>query len=529
MSSTPDMLPEPVAATEETQQFRSQMGHISRHSLVFFGGTVFTAIAGYLFKVYLARVLGAEILGLYALGMTVAGLFSIFGALGLPQAAVRFVAAYRARKDHEGLRSFVGKSTVLLLALNLFLGGIVVLVGPWLVKKFYHAPTLVPYLGFFAAIMLLGALTNFWSQVLVGYRDVSSRAVINNFFGGTLTIVLTITFFALRGKGLGEYLSAQLITLVLVLILLLAVARRLTPVEARGLSPRFQPFPREVLHFSTAVFGIDFLKFLLAHSDKVLIGTYLNPREVGIYSVAAAIVVYVAVVLQSVNQIFAPTIADLHARQELQVLSRLFQTLTKWIIGLTLPLASVVIAFARPIMGIFGGSFESGWPILVLGTLGQLVSCGVGSVGMLLLMSGNQRRLLRVQIGMAVVMLTLNIFLIPKLGILGAAIGAAVTNAGTNLWNLVEVRRVLGLSPYNRTYVRLLFPVVIMLGIIMAMRIGMTDFHHRWLMVAGALLMSYIVFVGGMLLIGLDNDDRLVLNAIRGRLRGNFQKAMGSS
>jgi len=32
-----------------------------------------------------------------------------------------------------------------------------------------------------------------------------------------------------------------------------------------------------------------------------------------------------------------------------------------------------------------------------------------------------------------------------------------------------------------------------------------------------------------MLLIGLDNDDRLVLNAIRGRLRGNFQKAMGSS
>jgi O-antigen/teichoic acid export membrane protein len=283
------------------------------------------------------------------------------------------------------------------------------------------------------------------------------------------------------------------------------------------------------LHFSATVFGIDFLKFVLSHSDKVLIGTYLNPREVGIYSVAAAIVVYVAVVLQSVNQIFAPTIADLHARQELQVLSRLFQTLTKWIIGLTLPLASVVIAFARPIMGIFGGSFESGWPILVLGTLGQLVSCGVGSVGMLLLMSGNQRRLLRVQIGMAVVMLTLNIILIPRLGILGAAIGAAVTNAGTNLWNLVEVRRVLGLSPYNRTYVRLLFPVVIMLGIIMAMRIGMTDFHHRWLVVAGALLTSYIVFVGGMLLIGLDNDDRLVLNAIRGRLRGNFQKAMGSS
>jgi O-antigen/teichoic acid export membrane protein len=75
-------------------------------------------------------------------------------------------------------------------------------------------------------------------------------------------------------------------------------------------------------------------------------------------------VVYVAVVLQSVNQIFAPTIADLHARQELQVLSRLFQTLTKWIIGLTLPLASVVIAFARPTWEFLGAASKAGGQFL---------------------------------------------------------------------------------------------------------------------------------------------------------------------
>ena len=57
-----------VAANEapETQKFRSQVGHISRHSGVFFVGTIFTAGFGYLFKVYLARVLGAETLGLEA-------------------------------------------------------------------------------------------------------------------------------------------------------------------------------------------------------------------------------------------------------------------------------------------------------------------------------------------------------------------------------------------------------------------------------------------------------------------------------
>src|SRR5271166_5712655 len=77
-----------------TQQFRSQVGHISRQSGVFFAGTIVTAAFGYLFKVYLARVLGAEALGIYALGMTVVGLVGIVGGLGLTWAATRFPPAY---------------------------------------------------------------------------------------------------------------------------------------------------------------------------------------------------------------------------------------------------------------------------------------------------------------------------------------------------------------------------------------------------------------------------------------------------
>src|SRR5580765_1257471 len=90
----------------EAQKFRAQMGQISRHSAVFFAGTMFTAAAGYLFKVYLARVLGAESLGLYALGMTIIGFVGVFNGLGLPQSAVRFVALYNASGQYNELRGF---------------------------------------------------------------------------------------------------------------------------------------------------------------------------------------------------------------------------------------------------------------------------------------------------------------------------------------------------------------------------------------------------------------------------------------
>ena len=135
----------------EAPGFRQQMGHISRHSAVFFAGTIFTAATGYLFKIYLARVLGAEALGIYALGMTIVGLLGIFNALGLPYSAVRFVASYTATARLDLLRGFLVRSISLLLIFNLLLGGAVLLAGPSQLAALASArPRLSLAVGWFA-------------------------------------------------------------------------------------------------------------------------------------------------------------------------------------------------------------------------------------------------------------------------------------------------------------------------------------------------------------------------------------------
>ena len=259
--------------------------------------------------------------------------------------------------------------------------------------------------------------------------------------------------------------------------------------------------------------------------DKIALGFYRGPRDVGIYSVAAALVVYIPLVLSSINQIFSPVIADLHTRGDHALLALLFQSLTKWVVGLTLPLAAVVIVFARPLMRIFGSDFEAGWPILIIGTAGQLVNCGVGSVGYILLMSGNEKRLIKVQVVMAMVMVGLSIALVPWLGGVGAATAAAVTNVRINLWNLLEVRKALSLSPYNRSYVRLVFPTLAMLAMVVLLRMNSAVFHRDWLADAVAFLLAYAVFATAILAFGLDADDRLIATAIWSRLRA----AIGST
>jgi O-antigen/teichoic acid export membrane protein len=257
----------------------------------------------------------------------------------------------------------------------------------------------------------------------------------------------------------------------------------------------------------------------MAQADKILIGFYLNAREVGIYAVAAALVVFVPVILQSVNQIFSPIISALHGNGEYELLGRIFQTSTKWIFGLTVPLVALMIVFAHPIMSVFGHDFETGWAILIIGALGQLINCATGSVGYLLLMSGNERRLVRIQVVMGIVVVASNVVLIPLWGITGAAVAAALTNAVSNLWYLRTVRRVLKLSPYNVTYLRLSLPVMGTVAVLYLLRLASGHLANVWLLLGSALCVGYIVFVGMALILGLDPDDRLIADAIHSRLR----------
>ena len=505
----------------EPLNFQTEMGRISRQSGIVFAGTIFTAVLGYAFKVYLARVLGAEALGMYALGLSIIGFLGILNGLGLSESAVRFVALYTASRKFELLRALLWNGAWILLATNLLFALILLKVGPWIATHFYHSPQLVRYLPLFALIMITGAITNFLSKVLAGYKEVGRRTIITRFVASPLTMVLAVLLIGFGG-GLWGYLVAQIVSATVVTALLASLVWPLTPASARSFDLKQPWIAPEVWSFSAAMFGVGLMEFLMGQTDRVALGVYRGARDVGIYLVAAALIAYEPIILQSVNQIFAPVIADVHTRGEFVLLGRLFQTLTKWMLGLTFPLAIVMIIDARPIMRIFGHDFEAGWPILIVGTCGQLINCAVGSVGYLLLMSGNQRRLIRVQAAMAVVMVMLSVQLVPRWGVLGAAVAAAITNAGTNLWNLFEVRRALSLSPYNRSYLKLMPSIGIAALIAFVVSRASGFLGADWIGIVLAMVLAYGAFLILALAMGLDADDRLIANAVWSRVRGAF-------
>jgi O-antigen/teichoic acid export membrane protein len=438
--------------------------------------------------------------------------------MGLMASAVRFAAVYRAEQRWDALKALLWRGGAILVAANILFAVILLKAGAVVALRLYHSPLLARYIPWFTVLMLLGVITTFYQRILEGYHQVGRRTVITNFIGTPAMMLLSVLLIGL-GWGLRGYLLAQAIGAALVVALLVFAVWELTPEEAR-LSFRLPlPLERDVWSFSKAAMGLLLLQFLMSQVDKIALGIYRGAREVGIYSIAAAVVAYISLVLNSVNQVFSPMIADLHTRKEHAMLARLYGALTKWIIGLTLPLAITVMVYASAILRIFGHDFEAGWPILIIGTLGQLVNCGVGSVGVLLLMSGNQQRLLRVQTAMAGVMTVASIALIPVWGIVGAAIASAITNAGTNLWSLLEVKKILGLTPFSRSYLRLLGPTIVCGVVVLGLKSEVRLFHHEWIAIGTSLLAGYVAFAAIVAAVGLDGDDRLVVRAMWSRVR----------
>ena len=113
---------------------------------------------------------------------------------------------------------------------------------------------------------------------------------------------------------------------------------------------------------------------------------------------------------------------------------------------MSLPIALAFIVFGREILALaFGQAYAGADLALAILALGQLVNAGAGSVGILLIMSGNQRRAASGVAFGAGLNVVLGVLLIPPYGVNGAAVAAAAGLVLSNLLLVDIARRTLGI------------------------------------------------------------------------------------
>ncbi|GHD40322.1 hypothetical protein GCM10017083_03480 [Thalassobaculum fulvum] len=183
------------------------------------------------------------------------------------------------------------------------------------------------------------------------------------------------------------------------------------------------------------------LGYWIARGDVVLVGALLDLRAAAIYLTAQRLAVLVTFVVDAVRLTLEPMVARRYADRDHRGLQDLMARGSLVSFASGMPIALAIAGGGWLLLGLYGPEFQSGWAVLVILTLGQTTTVLAGSVSAVLRMTGLERPLTAVQAASAVGLSATVPVGILLGGVEGAAIGAALVTAGSNLAYLVIARR----------------------------------------------------------------------------------------
>jgi O-antigen/teichoic acid export membrane protein len=199
---------------------------------------------------------------------------------------------------------------------------------------------------------------------------------------------------------------------------------------------------------STSYFFIlGIVQIINSRVDVLLLGGWKSSRDVGVYNIAVRLSDFVAMSLFIINTVIAPSISRLYHSRQKEKLQRLVTSSARANLFLSLPVVLLLIFAGRFILSFFGAEFSAGYVPMLIIVLAQVFNAFCGSVGYLLIMTGNEKYAFISLLISAFVNVSLNIFLIPQWGMIGTAIAVATSIVVWNGLMLFFVRRKTNIFP----------------------------------------------------------------------------------
>ncbi len=516
MKSTPGSHATMNAAADETEDFQvcgNEFTRIATGAGTSFAGRIMGGALQFLYTVIVVRFLGAQSFGLFMLGLTIISFVGVLGRLGLEPGLVKFVSAYRGVGDKQRVKGVIVLAMGYSLLASILVGIVLFLMGDPVIARFFDKPQLGGIIKYLAPSLPFLSLMLVALSATQGFQTMKYTVYGQNLFWPVANIALVLLFFLL-GFELYGVVAAHVLSVALAAILAVYFVRKCFPdlIQTKAVWD-----PVQLFRYSVPLLAVVFVYSLLLWTDTLMLGFFRSPEEVGIYNAAMRTALLISLILASFNSIFAPVISDLHNRQEMVKLGRLFKSVTRWVFGISLPVCLLMAFLSEDIMGIFGQEFLSGRVPLLILAFAQMVNAGVGSVAVLLAMSGRQSLVLKHTLLAGLLNLILNWVLIPPFGIVGAAVATATSIITVNVVMLGSVWVLYRIHPYNRQYYKGFLAAVASFGVLFIVNQFLPEMSgvQRILVYSPLFLALCAGFIFGL---GFDVEDRFIFNMLAKKL-----------
>ena len=186
-----------------------------------------------------------------------------------------------------------------------------------------------------------------------------------------------------------------------------------------------------------------------------------------------------------------------------------------------LPILLLIILLSNDIVTlIFGNAYSNAAIPLVILSLGISMNMLTGFTGSMLVGKGNTKLNLCSEIIGGIINVSLNIYLIPIYGLIGAALGTSISYLARNVASTYFVYKVLKIHPFKREYLKIIGIWIFLFVILFLVK---DDLFMIFGNILGIVIISIITLILYSLLIlftkCLDEEDYYILNNLMKNLK----------
>jgi O-antigen/teichoic acid export membrane protein len=415
-----------------------------------FGKNVFTSwtslavriVLVFLVNPFIIHTLGDDRYGVWVLVVSIVGYMTILD-LGLKQALIRFVSKFLGLDDYDRINSVLNTAFLIYLAVGIIVVIITIVLSFLAVGWFNISEHLLSQAR--AALIVVGvsAALNFillcWGDSLGAFHryDITYGLMIFEDLLRTAAIVVVLK----SGGGLVPFALAFLVFSLLRLISGAFFLKKLHP--RIRLSPDF--ISKETLRllygYSLFSFLIAVAWLLIANTDNILIGYFLDASSVTKYAIAAGFIVYLRSAVLAISFPLRPVISHYDALDRTENIRFIYVQGTKYIYFITFLIGGGTLFFADSLIGLWmGPGYEASAMILKILILPAAVFLPQMIASSVLFGTEKHKYLLFIIIVEGVLNLVLSVILVRWYGLQGIAYGTIIPQV---LIYLVVVPRVI--------------------------------------------------------------------------------------
>lgn len=448
----------------------------ARGSVLNFAGAVVSALAAFALTAVVTRWSSSQqSAGILFAATSLFLIASNLGALGTANGLVFFISGARGRGEIKTVGIYVRIALVpVLVVAVLTVAGMSAWAEP--ISKLVAADDPSSFADFLRIILLgipFAALANIALSATRGLGTMKPTAGLDQ----VLRPVLQLALVALAlGLGIEQgvpwgwafgYVPVALFAWIWWRRMLGALPRQQKHV-APGQRARFWRFSG-----ARALTGV--AQVAMQRLDIILVATLAGLAAAAVYTAATRFLTIGQMAARAVSQSVQPLLGEILARGDLDAAKRLYQVSTAWLVLVTWPMYFMMIIFGASLLRVFGPGYDAGHPVLLVLCATMLLATACGMVDVVLVMAGKSSWSLANALVAFGVNLGLDLVLIPKYGIVGAALGWACAILIGNLVPLLQVRFAFGLHPFGRATVAALVLSSVSFGIVPIVTRALTD------------------------------------------------------